>query len=144
MPRPPLLASADKLLESFVQLQPQPMPRRIEDWSLMKVANYEEGDNYYDSEAREFILSKFKTSKHFAEPQRIAVPKKLQRLIRKSREVNQSDYLLVQANGKPFLASAFTKRMNAIFGKFDSMISVSDLRSVYATETLGETMRTRL
>lgn len=107
-------------------------PRRLMDYTKFKVRSVDnETDNYM--EKRQFVFNQYKTAKKYNR-QEVAIPQKLRNIVNKWSELNNSDYLLVDDNGKPFSAPKLTLRLNRIFG--GRKISVNQLRHTYITDTV--------
>eukprot|EP01031_Cornospumella_fuschlensis_P025543 gene25543-30842_t len=116
-------------------------PRRSADWCQM---NWRDGSgqlNEYDG--RHFIFRVFKTAKSHNKPQVVTVPLQLRALLDDYKEflrekMNESPYIISPNGTSRFSASGLTKRLNSIYG---AGVSVSVLRSIYASETMGDDMR---
>jgi len=111
------------LLSCFVQLE----PRRSQDYSLMKIRNFDKiTDNYI--EKGNMVFNKYKTSRKKGQ-QTIAMNAKMKLIISKWKMINLSDHLIVSKSGKKLNVSQITKLFNKIFG--DRNISVNMLRHSY-------------
>eukprot|EP01031_Cornospumella_fuschlensis_P024663 gene24663-29798_t len=115
-------------------------PRRSADWVWMMWRGAEGAMNSYDG--RQFVFKTYKTAKSHSEPQVVQVPASLQRLLKKYIEflktsMNSSPYIISPNGTSRFSASGLTKALNRIYG---AGVSVSVLRSIYASETMGEDM----
>lgn len=114
------------LLSLFVLIP----PRRSQDYSEMKIRNYDtEKDNYYDG--TEMVFSKYKTAKTYGR-QEIKPPLKLKKILNKWKEINKSDWLLASYKGTKISVSKITLIFNKIFG--GKNVSTSLLRHIYITE----------
>lgn len=111
-------------------------PRRNIDWCLMKIRGQinKTNDNYMTKDS--FIFNQFKTSKYVDDKDReITIPKTLKTLINKWKKLNtESEYLLYSKNG-PFTSSAFSKRLNKIYGH---KVGIDTIRSIYLTSNFGD------
>jgi integrase len=104
-------------------------PRRSLDYCDMKIRNIDkENDNYI--EGRKLVFMKYKTAKNYGE-QKVAIPPKLQLLLKKWVAKQQGDFLLSDSQGKPMTPSKLTVKLNKIFGK---RISTNMLRKIYLTD----------
>jgi len=101
-------------------------PRRSADYALMKVRNYNEGEDNY-LKKNKFYFNKFKTAKHYGK-QDVAIPPTLKKLITNFNEKHDNDYLLFTKENKPLTSVRITNRLNKIFGK---KISSTMLRHIY-------------
>ena len=110
------------LLSCYVMIE----PRRSQDYSLMKIRDYDDNDNYI--EKNNMIFNKYKTFKNYG-TQTIVMPPKMKLLIGKWKKVNDSDYLITGKSGKMLNVSQITKLLNKIFGNRN--ISVNILRHSY-------------
>eukprot|EP01031_Cornospumella_fuschlensis_P024678 gene24678-29820_t len=116
-------------------------PRRSADWVWM---NWRDGSgqlNEYDG--RRFIFRVYKTAKSHSDPQIVPVPLQLRALLDDYKEflktkMNESPYIISPNGTCRFSASGLTKRLNSIYG---DGVSVSVLRSIYASDTMGDDMR---
>lgn len=107
-------------------------PRRLSDYTLMKIKNYNDNDNYIDFKKKKFVFNQFKTRKYKGETT-INIPKDLLNLIKRFVNLNyyESDYLLNSNNGKPLSSSSLNKRLNNIFNK---KVSCNMLRKSYISD----------
>ena len=110
------------LLSCYVMIE----PRRSQDYSLMKLRNYDDNDNYI--EKNNLIFNKYKTFKNYGQ-QSIVMPPKMKLLIAKWKKINTSDYLITGKSGKMLNVSQITKLLNKIFDNRN--ISVNILRHSY-------------
>ena len=92
-------------------------PRRNQDYYLMKIKNIDKDiDNYIDHNTEEFVFNSFKTSKSYGQ-QRVKIPDKLYKLLILyiHHKIKNSDYLISQKRGDPFMSATFTQFINSIF-----------------------------
>jgi len=124
-------AIMDYVLLSLYVLLP---PRRSQDFSEMKLRNYNtDDDNYYDG--KHFIFRKYKTSKSYG-TQEVLVPPKLRNILKTWMKFNTHDFLLSSYAGNKISVSRITLLLNKIFGK---NISTSMLRHIFLTDKLKDT-----
>jgi integrase len=104
-------------------------PRRLE-WATVKVKNYDETtDNYLKKNIVYF--NKYKTvGKHGA--QQVEIPKDVMPYIKKWLKINESNYLLVNTNGKPFSSSTLSHRLGEIYE--NPKIGIDILRSIFVSD----------
>lgn len=110
----------------------QTPPRRLLDYSEMKINNFTADDNYV--KGNYFYFNVYKTAKYVknstgSTTQKIEIPKELRPLISKIKKENLSDYLLVNIKGEKFTSSSLNKRLTVLFG-----FGVDMLRSIYLTD----------
>jgi site-specific recombinase XerD len=108
------------------------MPPRRNEWAMMKVSNINKvTDNYLTN--KEFVFNKFKTAKYKTEEEKkMEIPDELNKMIKKFKKVSDNEYLIYNpSNGKPFSSSAFTKKLNKIYGE---NVGIDSIRSVYLTD----------
>jgi hypothetical protein len=108
------------------------MPPRRNEWAMMKVSNINKvTDNYLTN--KEFVFNKFKTAKYKTEDEKkMEIPDELNKMIKKFKKVSDNEYLIYNpSNGKPFSSSAFTKKLNKIYGE---NVGIDSIRSVYLTD----------
>ena len=104
-------------------------PRRLLDWSLMKIRGYDpKADNYI--KGNKFYFNRYKTHQKYG-LQVIDVPKELQPLLRKWIKMNDTDYLLFSSNKNPLSSPQINRILNKAFGR---NISCDMLRHMYLTE----------
>jgi len=88
-------------------------PRRVLDYSLMKIKNFnKDKDNYIKS--GKMYFNQYKTKDRYG-LQVISIPKELNTLINKWKKINDSDYLLVNVDGKEFQSSSLSKKVSRLF-----------------------------
>lgn len=88
-------------------------PRRLLDYSGMMLKNYNpEKDNYIKK--GKMYFNNYKTKDAYG-TQVIDIPKELNTLINKWKKINDSDYLLVGEDGKPFTSSGLGKKVTRLF-----------------------------
>ena len=121
----------DLILLSLYVLIP---PRRSQDFSLMKIRNFEKNDNYYDGKA--FHFNRYKTAKTYGE-QIIKPTRKLKLLLDKWILHNTGDYILSTFDGLPLPVSKMTVYLNNIFGM---RISTTMLRHIYISDEVLKNM----
>lgn len=89
-------------------------PRRVMDYALMKVRDYDpEKDNYYDAKTKRFVFNQFKTRGHKGR-QEVEVPKELVPLINK-RVKSGHLYLLTNEDDEQYSQSALSKKIKRMF-----------------------------
>lgn len=88
-------------------------PRRVLDYSLMKIKNFnKDKDNYIKS--GKMYFNQYKTKDRYG-LQVISIPKELNTLINKWKKINDSDYLLVNIDGKEFQSGSLSKKVSRLF-----------------------------
>lgn len=88
-------------------------PRRVLDYSLMKLRNYDTKiDNYI--KAGKFYFNQYKTKDRYGS-QVIDIPKELNTLINKWKKINESDYLLVNEDNNEFTSTSLSKKISRLF-----------------------------
>lgn len=121
-------------------------PRRVLDYSLMKLKNYTEADNYI--KGGKFYFNQYKTKDRYGS-QVITIPKELNTLINKWKKQNEdSDYLLFNEDGKPFTSTALSKKISRMFdgNSMDMLRSIflshyyKDLPQLKSMESLASKM----
>lgn len=106
-------------------------PRRLE-YAQVKIKNFNKSqDNFLDAKKLTISFNKYKTSKNYG-LQMIEIPNEIKKVMKKFLKLNETDYLFIKKNGKPFAATELSKRIGVIFG--DSKIGVDVLRSMYISE----------
>ena len=112
------------------------MPPRRNDIAELKVKNFnKENENYITG--KEFVFNNFKTAKYKDdEEKRVIIPAELNKYIKKFKKISDNDYLIYNPKtGKPYTSSAFTKKLNSIYGK---NIGIDAIRSIYLTDLYGD------
>lgn len=110
-------------------------PRRSLDWVRMKIRNYDEKtDNFLDLENKQFVFNIYKTAK-FYDTQRVDIPSKFMKILKRFINIVDSDYLLVNRKGEPFTTQRMTQKMNQLFG---GNISTSLIRHIYLSDKLKD------
>lgn len=107
-------------------------PRRLMDWTEMKLRNYTNEDNYV--KGNYFYFNVYKTAKIVKKntgtaTQKIEIAKELRPLINKLRKEALSDFMLLNVKGEKFTTASLNKRLTTIFG-----FGVDMLRSIYLTD----------
>lgn len=88
-------------------------PRRVLDYSTMKIRNYFENENYI--KGGKFYFNQYKTKDRYGS-QVINIPKELNTFINKWKQINEeSDYLLLNEDDKPFTSTALSKKISRMF-----------------------------
>lgn len=88
-------------------------PRRVLDYSLMKLRNYDvKTDNYI--KGGKFYFNQYKTKDRHGS-QVIDIPRELNTLINKWKKINDTDYLLVNEDNKEFTSTALSKKISRMF-----------------------------
>ena len=114
------------LLVSFLGGVSNLAPRRSQDYSELKIKNYDtKTDNYY--KAGKFYFNVYKTSKKYG-LQVIDVPKDLNTTLKKWIKINTNDYMLYSTNNNKLTSTQITRILNKVFGK---NVSTSLLRHIY-------------
>lgn len=109
-------------------------PRRIQDYSEMKIRNYTDKDNYIDLKKKVLVFNKYKTSAKYG-TQILPLSEAFQKILSFWILLNsESDYLLNKSKGRKLTQSDLTKLLNRIF---DSNISADLLRHIYITHLYG-------
>ena len=121
-------------------------PRRVLDYSSMKIRNYKENDNYI--KAGKFYFNQYKTKDRHG-TQVISIPKELNTLINKHKQINDDiDYLLLNEDDKPFTSTALSKKISRMFdgNSMDMLRSIflsnyyKDLPQLKSMEKLASNM----
>lgn len=103
-------------------------PRRLLDYTEMRLRNHTEDDNYIDK--GKFVFNKHKTAKHFG-TQTVPIQNKLKLLLGKWSKINDTDYLLIDVNGNKLTQAQLQQRLNKIFGR---QASVNIIRHSYLSD----------
>jgi hypothetical protein len=121
-------------------------PRRVLDYSVMKLRNYDvKKDNYI--KGNNMIFNQYKTKDRYG-VQSIVIPKELMTLINKWKKINESDYLLLNEKGEPFTSGGLSKKVGRLFdgNTIDMLRSIflsnyySDLPPIAEMEKLASDM----
>lgn len=122
-------------------------PRRVLDYSSMKIRNYDkQKDNYI--QAGKFYFNQYKTKDRHG-TQIISIPKELNTLINKHKQINDEiDYLLLNEDDKPFTSTALSKKISRMFdgNSMDMLRSIflsnyyKDLPQLKSMEKLASNM----
>lgn len=110
---------------SLYVLQP---PRRLMDYTELKLKNATDEDNYISK--TKFIFNKYKTAKQHGKEE-IPINPKLKFILDKWKKLNPHDYLLVGMTDKKFSSSQLQQRLNSILGK---KASVNILRHSFLSD----------
>jgi len=107
-------------------------PRRLLDYTEMKLKNFTADDNYI--KGNYFYFNIYKTAKNVKKntgtsTQKVEVPKELRPLIAKLKKENLSDYMMLNVKGEKFTSSSLNKRLSILFG-----FGVDMLRSIFLTD----------
>ncbi len=120
--------------------------RRLQDYAFMKIKNYDaNADNYLFVKNRKmyFYFNKFKTSKYVKndDDRIIEIPNDLAKILKKWMKINESDYLIIQTNQKPYTVQNLNNTLNKLFGNY---IGVDMLRSINVSENLGNKINEKM
>jgi hypothetical protein len=122
-------------------------PRRVLDYSSMKIRNYTTEHNNY-IKAGKFYFNQYKTKDRHG-TQIISIPKELNTLINKHKQINDDiDYLLLNEDDKPFTSTALSKKISRMFdgNSMDMLRSIflsnyyKDLPQIKSMEKLASNM----
>lgn len=103
-------------------------PRRSQDYSEMKIRNYDtKTDNYFKS--GKFYFNIYKTAKTYG-LQIIDIPKDLNAILKKWVKMNTNDYMLYSTNGNKLSSPQISRILNKVF---DKNVSTSLLRHIFLT-----------
>lgn len=107
-------------------------PRRAVDFtSSFKIKDIDrEVNNYIDYDTNEFVFNTYKTAKFYGQ-QRVAIPKKLFKILTKWIDINPTPYLFFDSKNGGLTSITLSQRLNNIFG--GKKISVNQLRHFYLT-----------
>ena len=110
-------------------------PRRSKDYVDFKIRNIDKDkDNYKDKNILTF--NSYKTAKTYG-TQRIKIPIKLNNILNKWIKMNDTDYLLYDANKHKLTNVKLNQRLNKIF---DRKAGVNQLRHTYLSHKYGDTI----
>jgi integrase len=104
------------------------LPRRLQDYTEMKLRDAGEKDNTIEKGS--FHFRTYKTAKHHGE-EIVKLNPKMKYLLDKWKKINESEWMLVGMTGKKFSSSQLQQRLNAILGR---KASVNILRHSYLSE----------
>ena len=108
-------------------------PRRLLDYTEMKVKNFDkEKDNYFDKS--KFVFNQYKTAKYTGK-QEVKVDAKLRYIIKIRKLLDDNDYLLIDSKKNKLTPVKLNQRLNKIFGK---KIGASLLRHSFISEFLKD------
>lgn len=114
-------------------------PRRNMDYQLMKIKNIDkEKDNYIDHKNQSFVFNKFKTVSSYGQ-QKVKIPEKLYKIIILyiKHKIKNSDFLISQKKGEPFISATFTQFLNSIYKDYGK-IGNNSFRHAYLTTKYGD------
>jgi hypothetical protein len=104
-------------------------PRRLADYTNLKLKNVGATDNFYDARRKEFVFRQYKTASTYGE-QRVAIPKSLQSIVTKYiKTFPENEFLLTTDSGRPFSSSSLSQRVSKIFNG----MTLDLLRASYVT-----------
>ena len=107
-------------------------PRRVLDYSVMKIRNYDiKTDNYI--KGNNMVFNQYKTKDRYG-VQTIVIPKELMTLINKWKKINESDYLLLNEKGEPFTSGGLSKKVGRLFDGN----TIDMLRSIFLSNYYSE------
>ena len=115
---------------------PECPPRRVLDFSSMKIRNYDKANDNFMSGTTMTFLGKYKTAA--SERARgiiptLVVPVPLRAVVKKWKILNPgSDYLLLNTKNKPFTANALNKRLTVLYG-----FGCDQLRSIFISSVMA-------
>lgn len=116
------------LMMLFIKIE----PRRLLDYSIMKIKNYDtNNDNYIYK--NHLYFNQYKTSKFYG-LQKIEIPKDILSYIKKYIKLtpyNNQEYLFVNLQNKPLSVVMLNQKFNKIF---KDKISVNNIRHSYLSE----------
>jgi phage-related protein len=107
-------------------------PRRAVDFTkAFKIQDIDPAvNNFIDYDKKEFVFNTYKTAKTYGE-QRVAIPKKLFKILVKWISINPTPYLFFDTKNNGLSSITLSQRLNNIFG--GRKISVNQLRHFYLT-----------
>jgi hypothetical protein len=105
-------------------------PRRLLDWTEMKVKNINESTDNYIKDNKFFVFNKYKTSKFYGS-QEVEIPIKLRNILKKWLKINTNDFLFVDRHKRKLYPTTLNQRLNRIF---DKNLGVSMLRHIYISD----------
>lgn len=105
-------------------------PRRLQDYTVLKMRNYTETDNYWEDDR--LVINTYKTAKCYG-CQTIKIPPTLQYILEEWKRIYKGEYVLIPRTGECTITQPqLTNLLNEILGKGRS---VNMLRHSYITET---------
>jgi len=110
-------------------------PRRALDFTEMKINQINKNnDNYIDGD--EFVFNKFKNSDLKGE-QRIKIPARLMKILKKWININSNDYLLFDSYNNKLTSIKLNQRLNKLLGE---KVGINALRHTYLTDKYKKTI----
>lgn len=111
-------------------------PRRILDWSSMKIRNFDKSKDNYLAPGNKFLFSGlYKTAKYDRAKgivPELVVPVPMRAIITRWKKLNdQSDFLLVNGKGQAFTANALNKRLTSMYG-----FGIDQIRSIFISSEM--------
>lgn len=107
-------------------------PRRSKDFTNFKISNIDPNqDNFFNKNY--MVFNSYKTAKTYGQ-QTLKIPIKLNRILKKWIEINQTEYLLFDKDYNPLSNVTLNQRLNKIFNK---KVGVNQLRHTYLSEKYG-------
>ncbi len=107
-------------------------PRRLLDWTEMKVKNINESTDNYIKDNKIFVFNKYKTSKFYGS-QELEIPIKLRNILKKWLKINTNDFLFIDRHNRKLYPTTLNQRLNRIF---DRNLGVSMLRHIYISDNV--------
>jgi|688.fasta_scaffold05780_7 hypothetical protein len=107
-------------------------PRRLLDWTEMKVKNINESTDNYIKDNKIFVFNKYKTSKFYGS-QEVEIPIKLRNILKKYLKINTNDFLFIDRHNRKLYPTTLNQRLNRIF---DRNLGVSMLRHIYISDNV--------
>jgi hypothetical protein len=107
-------------------------PRRLLDWTEMKVKNINESTDNYIKDNKIFVFNKYKTSKFYGS-QEVEIPIKLRNILKKWLKINTNDFLFIDRHNRKLYPTTLNQRLNRIF---DRNLGVSMLRHIYISDNV--------
>ena len=112
-------------------------PRRLKDWTEMKIKNAGESDNMIECtsgkkkrQTFEFVFRTYKTAKYYG-AQKVDIPKELNIILQAFLKHCPTDYLLCDSHNSKLTPVKLNQRLNKMFGK---KVSCNMLRHSFLTE----------
>lgn len=107
-------------------------PRRSTDYTMFKIRNEDNEHNYMEVKGKKayFVFNVYKTAKRYGQ-EKVEIPNTLKKIIQRWKEINSSDYLLLNTKmNKPINTTQLNGMLNDYFNK---PLSTSLLRHIYLT-----------